>query len=79
MSTYRITLPHDYNSEADNAALECQFPGLAGEELDDAAFEEISRLWPGLKMVRPIDFGGIFESATPPPADLPRWAWVEEA
>ena len=79
MSTFRISLPNDYNSEADYAELEAQFPDLSGDELEVAAFEEIHRLWPGLKMVRAIDFGGIFKSATSPPDSLPRWAWVEEA
>lgn len=78
MSIYRISTPNDYNSDADWASLEEQFPGLEGEELQSSAFEEIHRLWPGLELIEATDFGGIFEAATPPPDELPRWAWVSE-
>lgn len=78
MKRYEIALPNDYNSEDDEKALEAAFPDLQGDELTEAAFDKIHELWPGLEMIRVTDFGGVFDSATPPPDTLPRWAWVTE-
>lgn len=78
MKRYKIDLPNDYGSEADDKALQADFPGLEGDDLTQAAFDEIHELWPRLKMESATDFGGIFRSATPPPDTLPCWAWVSE-
>jgi len=77
MKTYRIVLPNDYGSEKDTKTLNECFPGLEGQDLEVAAFDEIHALWPGLKMVSTLDFGGVFTAEQPPP-ELPSWAWVSE-
>jgi hypothetical protein len=48
------------------------------DALDERAFERIHELWPGLELIRVTDFGGVFDSKTPPPNTLPCWAWVTE-
>ncbi len=76
--TYRIVLPNDYGSEEDTQALTERFPDLEGEDLFREAFDEIHSLWPGLKMIGQLDFGGLFTADQPPP-ELPAWAWVSVA
>ena len=75
---YRVELIHD-GSNVDRVwerILEA-YPGLDGDDLQVALFEDVLEYWPG---ATPIDFGdwhGIYDAPTPPPEDFPEWFFVE--
>jgi len=75
---YRVELIHDGSNVASVWEKILQaYPGLDGEDLGVAIFEDVLRYWPG---ATPIDFGdwhGIYDAPTPPPEDFPEWFFVE--
>ena len=85
MEKVRITLPSDYGSAEDNAALIEAYLAenggeaseIKGEALSEWAFEDIHARWPGLGLVENKDFGAIFYASQPKPLDFPAYYWVE--
>lgn len=79
MKRYKIDLPNDYGSEEDDRAMQEAYPGLEGDELGGTALQDILLSWEGeYEVEQTTDFGVIIRSTTPPPDDLPCWAWVSE-
>lgn len=75
---YRISLPNDYGSATDDAALLAAYAGLEGEDIEVAAFEDLYDLWKGLRWVGSQECGIIAEADTPMPEGLPSYYWITE-
>ena len=81
---YLINLPHDYDSDAGYnemiayyvpESLDMQNPEVEADVIRDI-WDHLLECWPDLILLQERDYGGVFSSETPPPADLPQWFWV---
>ena len=73
---YRMVMPNDYNSEADAAALGEQFPGLEGDALMAAILRRVREAWPGIRVLKTLDFGWLISASTPPVEPFPVCVWI---
>ena len=77
---FRITIPNDYNSEADSRQLAewCKRAGI--KPADEVIFDVAGSAWPGAEVIGVGDFSRTFEAPAAPPVDSQNWPplWVEE-
>ena len=78
MKRYKIELPNDYSSEADDAALQAAYPNLKGEELGATALQDILSNFQPYEVEQVTDYGLIIRTRVSLPPNLPRWAWISE-